>query len=88
MRKFNVYDIYYDDGQNVGKIVLPAESEKQAKEYLHGNGDVVAIRKDPIVQDIDLRSLTRTLQLDGWGSIEIEVITRALEMVGLDRDPA
>ena len=85
MKNFNVYDIYFDDGQNVGKIVLPAESEKQAKEYVKGNGEVVAIRKDPLVQDIDINCLRTTLLKDGWGAIEIEVVTRALEMVGLDR---
>lgn len=85
MKNFNVYDIYFDDGQNVGKIVLPAESEKQAKEYVKGNGEVVAIRKDPLVQDIDINCLRSTLLKDGWGAIEIEVITRALEVVGLDR---
>ena len=86
MKNFSVYDIYYDDGQNVGKIVLPAYSEKQAKEYVKGNGEVVAIRKkNPLVQDIDINCLRSTLLKDGWGAIEIEVITRALEMLGLDR---
>ncbi len=86
MKNFSVYDVYYDDGQNVGKIVLPAESEKQAKEYVRGNGEVVAIKKNPLVQDIDINCLRGTLLKDGWGAVEIEVITRALEMVGLDRN--
>lgn len=85
MKSLNVYDVYIDDGMNCLKIIVPAESETEAKEYVKGNGEVVAIRKDPIVQDINTDCLAQTLKDNGWGQAKIAVIVRALEYVGLDR---
>lgn len=85
MKSLSVYDVYIDDGMNCLKIIVPAESETEAKEYVKGNGEVVAIRKDPIVQDINTDRLALTLKNNGWGQVEISIIVRALEYVGLDR---
>lgn len=84
MKKMNVYDVYLDDGHDVFKCVIPAESKAAAKRYVAGNGDVVAI-KDCLVQDIDLNCLADTLRRSGWGRAEIDIITRALTTCGLDR---
>ena len=85
MKSLSVYDVYIDDGMNCSKIIVPAESETKAREYVKGNGEVVAIRKDPIAQDIDTDCLAQTLKDNGWGQVEISIIVRALEYVGLDR---
>ena len=41
--------------------------------------------KDAPLQDIDTGCLADTLRRDGWGQMEIDVITRALATVGLER---
>lgn len=85
MKKMKVYDVYLDDGHDALKVTVPAESQKAAEQYVQGNGEVVAIRKNPDIQDIDLHFLAETLSRNGWGKTEIDIITRALSQVGLDR---
>ena len=83
MKKMHVYTVYMDDG-DVYKVTIPAVSEAAAKEYVAGNGDVIAIKDAPI-QDIDTGCLADTLRRGGWGQMEIDVITRTLAAVGLER---
>lgn len=85
MKKMTVYDVYLDAGRDALKVTVPAESQKAAEQYVQGNGEIVAIRKNPDIQDIDLRCLADTLSRDGWGQMEIDIITRALVQVGLER---
>ena len=84
MKKMNVYDLYMDDGHNTFKVTVPAFSKKDAKEYVQGNGEVVAIKPSEL-QNIDLGYLADTLKRSGWGQQEIDVITRALAQIGLER---
>lgn len=84
MKNMNVYDMYMDDGHNTFKVTVPAFSKKDAKEYVQGNGEVVAIKPSEL-QDIDLNCLADTLKRSGWGQQEIDVITRALAQIGLER---
>ena len=84
MKNMNVYDLYMDDGHNTFKVTVPAFSKKDAKEYVQGNGEVVAIKPSEL-QDIDLNCLADTLKRNGWGQQEIDVITRALAQIGLER---
>ena len=84
MKKMNVYDIYMDDGHNTFKVTVPAFSKKDAKEYVEGNGEVVAIKPSEL-QDINLNCLADTLRRSGWGQQEVDVITRALAQIGFER---
>ena len=84
MKKMNVYDMYMDDGHNTFKVTVPAFSKKDAKEYVQGNGEVVAIKPSEL-QNIDLGYLADTLRQNAWGQQEIDVITRALAQIGLER---
>lgn len=84
MKKMDVYDVYMDDGHNTFKVTVPATSVKSAKEYVQGNGDVVAVKPSEL-QDIDIGFLADTLKRAQWGQQEIDVITRALAQCGLAR---
>ena len=84
MKKFNVYDVYMDDGVNAFRVTVPAPNKAEAKKFVEGNGEVVAI-KDCDLQDIHIPTLTNTLNNAQWGQKEIDVITRCLMMCGLDR---
>ena len=84
MKKMNVYDLYMDDGHSTFKVTVPATSVKSAKEYVQGNGDIVAVKPSEL-QDIDLNCLADTLKRAQWGQQEIDVITRALSQCGLAR---
>lgn len=84
MRRMNVYDLYMDDGHSTFKVTVPAFSKKDAKEYVQGNGDVVAVKPSEL-QDIDLNCLADTLKRSGWGQQEVDIIVRALAQIGLER---
>lgn len=86
MKKNNmtVYTVYLDDGRNCHKITVPAFTKADAIKYVEGNGEVIAIKESEL-QDIDLDCLAGTLANSAWGQMEIEVITRVLEQVGLRR---
>ena len=84
MKNMNVYDLYMDDGHNTFKVTVPAFSKKDAQQYVQGNGEVVAIKPSEL-QDIDLNCLADTLKRSGWGQQEIDVVTRALAQIGLER---
>ena len=85
MKKFTVYNVYLDDGDNVYKIVVPAENEEEAAKYCKGNGEIIAVRKNPDVQKINASDLADCLRKNGYGKPIIDVITRTLAMCGLER---
>ena len=85
MKKFTVYNVYLDDGDNVYKIVVPAESEEEAAKYCQGNGEIIAVKKNDFTQNIDTTALASYLLSGGWGKTEVDVITRTLAMCGLER---
>ena len=86
MKKNNmtVYTVYLDDGRKCHKITVPAFTKADAIKYAEGNGEVIAIKESEL-QDINLDYLADTLANNAWGQMEIEVITRVLEQVGLRR---
>lgn len=84
MKSWKVYDLYIDDGKCVWKTNIPAPTKKAAQEFVSGNGEVVQIKESDL-QDIDIDCLSDTLARGGWGQAEINVITRTLMALGLDR---
>lgn len=85
MKRFKVYDVYMDDGRDVFKVVIPAESKQAATKAVAGNGEVVKIRENTLVPNIDCNALADTLRENAWGGAEIQIITRTLAAVGLER---
>jgi len=84
MKKMTVYSVYMDDSYDTYKVTVPAESKKAAMKYVEGNGEVVAIKESEL-QDIDIECLATTLRNNGWGQMEVDVITRTLIQCGLER---
>lgn len=83
--KMKIYDVYVDDGKDVFKIVIPAESQKKAEQYVMGNGEIIKSRLNPDIQNIDINCLADTLKRNDWGQEEINIITRCLSQCGLER---
>ena len=88
MKKFSVYHVYVEDGNDVYKFRVPATDAKDAESYVQGSGEIISTRKarGDELQDIDINCLANTLANAGWGQAEIDVITRTLIRVGLDRN--
>ena len=75
MRK---YMVYIDADQDTLKIAVPANSVKAAKQYVEGNGEVVAVKD--ITEDFPIRAdyVADALKAAGFGSIETDLIIRTL----------
>lgn len=75
MKKFMVY---LDDGKSVYKVAVPAKNENAAREYVRGNGDVIAVKDVTSDFPISAECVANALNKDGFGEIEINLITRCL----------
>ena len=87
MKDLKVFDVYMEDGANIYKTTVPAESKKAAERYIESEyGAEIVVTKDSPLQDIDIKYLAETLSRNGWERMEIEVITRTLILAGLERE--
>lgn len=78
MRKFFVY---LDDGsEDVMKIAIPAKGEKDAREYVRGNGEVIAVKDVTDRYPISLECVAKALINAGFGQTETDLITRTLQI--------
>lgn len=83
MRK---YMVYMDDGSENGgcfKVAVPAENEKKAREYVAGNGEVIAIKDVTETYPIDIRKVQKALADAGFGKTETMYIVRTLEFTDM-----
>lgn len=80
--KLKKYIAYLDDGKSVYKIAVPAKDPKAVKEYLNGNGEVVAIKE---LNDwpISAEKVGNALKYANFGEIEIDLVVRALTLIGI-----
>lgn len=86
MKSLKVFDVYMEDGKDLYKTTVPAESKKAAERYIESEyGAEIISTKDSPLQDININYLAETLSRNGWGKMEIEVITRTLVLAGLER---
>lgn len=83
MKKMNKYMVYVDDGYNVMKIAVPAHNEEEAKEYVKGSGEIIAVKDASEQYPIDANYLAEVLDESGFGEIEKDLIIRALEITGI-----
>lgn len=74
------YMVYMDDGKDCFKVAVPAKSEKAAREYVKGNGEIIAVKD--ITEDfpISAEKVASALLSAHFGEIEIDLITRCLQM--------
>ena len=73
------YFVYLDDGtEDVLKVAIPAKNEKDAREYVNGNGEVIAIRDVTERYPISAEDVARALLNAGFGQTEVDLITRTL----------
>lgn len=80
MKKFMVY---LDDSKNVFKCAIPAKDEKTAREYVQGNGEVIAVKEVTNEYPISVDKVAQALKNANFGQIEIDYITRALSEINI-----
>ena len=80
MKRFMVY---LDDGDNVYKLAIPAKDEKAAREYVQGNGEVIAVKEVEAKDLISAERVAQALENANFGKYEIDFITRALQEINI-----
>lgn len=80
MKKFMVY---LDDGKDVFKLAIPAKDEKIAREYVKGNGEIIAVKDITNDFPISVEKVGEALTKAGFGEIEMDLITRALQQINI-----
>lgn len=78
--KLKKYLVYMDDGRNCFKLAIPAEDESSAREYVAGNGDVIAVKDVTEDYPISLDCVSQALRARGFGQVEIDLILRTLSL--------
>lgn len=77
------YFVYLESGDDVIKVAVPANNEKEARAFCEGNGEVIAIRditdRYPISKDYIAKALINA----GFGQTETDLVTRALYTIGI-----
>ena len=72
-----------DDGSNCFKVAVPANSEKDARKYVEGNGEVIAVKNVTKDFPIDVDKVVDALRDTSFGEIEIDYIARCLTINGI-----
>ena len=72
-----------DDGRNCFKVAVPATSEKAARKYVEGNGEVVTVKDVTKDFPISLDKVAQALKNAQFGQTEIDLITRCLFFDGI-----
>lgn len=72
------YMVYMDDGRDCFKVAVPAVSEKAARKYVEGNGEVIAVKDITDDYPISLDKVVQALRNAQFGQTEIDLITRCL----------
>lgn len=84
MTALKKYFVYLDDGtEDVLKVAIPAKSEKDARDYVNGNGEVIAVRDVTDRYPISADDVAKALERAGFGWTEIDLITRTLQSTSI-----
>lgn len=75
--------IYMDDGEDCFKVPVPAENEDSALRYVHGNGEVIAIRDVTDDYPISSDKVRSALKRADFRITEVDLIMRALENIDI-----
>jgi len=74
------YMVYMDDGANLMKLAIPADSVKAAKKYVNGNGEVIKVADVTEDYPINANKIAEALKNAEFDEIEIDFIIRTLTM--------
>lgn len=75
MKKFMAY---LDDGENCYKIAVPAESIKDAKVFVEGNGEIIKVVDVSDSFSISAEKVAEVLTSGGFSQVEVDFIVRTL----------
>ena len=74
--RVNAYAVYMDDGRDAFKVIVPATTEKEARNYVDGNGEVIAVKEVDI--PLHVGKIADALLAAHFGRQEVDVVTRII----------
>ena len=77
------YMVYLDDSKDCYKLAIPAKDEKTAREYVQGNGEVIAVKDVTSNYPISSDKVAQALKNANFGQFEVDYITRALQEINI-----
>ena len=77
------YMVYIDDGSDCLKVAVLAINEDAAKEYVKGNGEVIAVKDVTEDYKISINKVWTALKKEEFCEAEIDFITRWLAFTGI-----
>lgn len=85
MKQLRKYMVYMEDEDYVYKVVVPAENEQVARDYVDGNGEVILIKD--LTEENKLRifskNVVEALKNYGFSTTQTNLIIRTLEITGV-----
>lgn len=80
MKKLKVYEVITEDWTTATKIYVPAESKKDAENFVAGNGEIVSCKESKNYGEntISLSKIQDALKVAHFGVTEIDIISRIL----------
>lgn len=83
MMRLRKFMVYLEDRDNCYRVEIPAKNEKEAREYVAGNGEVIAVKDVTDIYTISLDKVIDALRVSGFGDTEIAFINRTLQSTGI-----
>lgn len=83
MMRLRKFMVYLEDRDNCYKVAVPAKNEKEAREYVAGNGEIIAVKDVTEEYPINLDKVSCSLRSSGFGDTEIDLIIRTLQSTGI-----
>ncbi|MBD5532846.1 MAG: hypothetical protein HDQ98_11745 [Lachnospiraceae bacterium] len=77
--KLKKYMVYLDDGRDCFKLAIPAKDEKAARQYVAGNGEIIAVKNITSEFPISKSKVFDALKAASFGESEIDFIIRTLD---------
>ncbi len=81
--KLKKYFVYLDDGTDILKIAVPAESKEAAEKFCEGNGEVIKVKDITAEVQITADAVAYALKAQNFSETEIDLIIRTLTSTGI-----
>ncbi len=77
------YFVYIEDGKNLFKIAVPAETAEAAEKYCEGNGEIIKVKEITSEVQIAAEAVAYALKDRNFNETEIDLVVRTLTSTGI-----
>ena len=81
--KLRKYFVFVDDDDNAMKIAVPAQNEKEARDFVTGNGEIIAVKDVTESFEIPSTKVWEALEKGGFTDQQRDFLYRTLYRTGI-----